>query len=351
MKIKYFVLLLILASCSASQVEPDPEKIKTETTSRFDISVDSNNPNVSSEKNTELLDKGVLILPKNYSKTSIPVKLVIYCHSGGGYVDDWFSEAEESNHCKFMSSLGYAVLDMNGIPIELASKLKIDKGRTVGNFVPLRSYIKGYQYVIKNFNIDDKGCYVFANSNGGLTCMNLVNLTNIPILAQAGVCPVVSIEKNLWNYSGGTIENSGGEFKAFQNRANIIRLFGMSEITTQEDLNIAKFDKSKVGKYDPFEYLINGLTTDYRVPFKIFQPKDDWAVSYKITKQLADEMQKRGGNIVLREFETGGHSPEPQQGVVGSFVYKNIQQPLTPTVLESALWFQDHGGYNAQYAK
>jgi hypothetical protein len=240
---------------------------------------------------------------------------------------------------------------MNGIPQALAASLKIDRGRTVGNFIAIRSYIEGYKYVMENFNIDTNGCYVFANSNGGLICMNLANLSSIPIIAQAGICPMISIERNLWNYNAGTISSAGGEFINLQNRANIIRLYGMKDVNAQQQLNNAVYEKNKVGDFDPFDYLMNKSTNDYSVPFKIFQTKDDWAVNFSITKELVDSMQKRGGNLVLREFNTGGHTPEPQKGSIGTYSYQFKNIPLTPTVLEVAQWFELQQGYRVSYNK
>lgn len=350
-----FFLISILACSSEYKTNLNPDQLvfplKTETVARFNVIENTGNPNILGDIGADLSDKGLVILPKDYSRNGIPVKLLIYCHGGGGYVSDAVSESETDNYCKFLSSLGYAVLDMNGIPEKLATSLKIDRGRTVGNFIAVRSYVEGYEYVIENFNIDTDGCYVFANSNGGLICMNLANLSSIPIIAQAGICPVVSLEQNLWNYTAGTIASAGGEFGSLQNRANIIRLYGMKDVNTQQELDNAVFEKDKVGYYDPFEYLMNKVSSDYPVPFKIFQTKDDWAVNFSITKKLVDAMHMRGDNLVLREFNSGGHTPEPQKGIVGMYKYQFKDNSLTPTVLEAAQWFELHQGYRVNYNK
>lgn len=357
MKIYFsFFFFVIISACSSdNNAELEPEHLvfpfKTETSIRFNVSLNTENPNIAGDIGENLLDKGLIILPKNYSSNGIPTKLVIYCHSGGGYVNDMVSESETDHYCKFLTSLGYAVLDMNGIPQELAVSLKIDRGRTVGNFVALRSYVAGYKHVTENFNIDKNGCYVFANSNGGLICMNLANLSNIPIISQAGICPVISIEQDLWNYKAGTISLAGGEFNSYQNRANIIRLYGMKNVNSQKELNNAEFEKSKVGVYDPFEFLMNKNTNDYSVPYKIFQTKDDLAVNFAITKKLVDAMRKLGDNMVLREFDTGGHTPEPQRGYVGVYSFQLKDYDLTPTVLEVAQWFEINSGYSVNYKK
>lgn len=354
-----FCFLFLIFSCSTGsenngnsvQINDFVSPLKNETVVRFDVSVNTGNPNITGDVGRDLVDKGLIILPVGYSSKGDAVKLVIYCHGGGGTVSDNGSESESDNYCRFLSSLGYAVLDVNGIPKQLATELKIDGGRTVGNFIALRSYVAGYDYVKENFNIDPNGCYVFANSNGGLICMNLANLSAIPIVAQAGVCPMLSLERNLWNYSAGTISSAGGEFSSLQNRANIIRLYGMKDVNAQQELNNAVYERNKVGDFDPFDYLMNKSTNDYSVPFKIFQTKDDWAVNFSITKELVDSMQKRGGNMILREFNTGGHTPEPQKGIVGTYKYHFNNYPLTRTVLEASQWFEEKQGYEVNYSK
>lgn len=356
-EISSFFLVLIctffLISCSSDQdvivLHPHEQvtPLEKEFVYRFDVVVNTANPNILGSKGMDLVDKGLIILPKGYSQNGLPVKLVIYCHGGSGYVSNDFSESESDNYCKYLASLGYAVLDMNGIPQLLATSLKIDRGRTVGNFIAMRSYVAGYEYVMSNFNIDLRGCYVFANSNGGLISMNLGNLTSIPIIAQAGINPMLSIERNLWNYKAGALSSAGGEFSSFQNRANIIRLYGMKEVKNQAELNDAVYEKDKVGDYDPFDFLMLKDNNDYPYPYKIFQTKDDWAVSFSITKEFVDAMQKRGGNLNLREIESGGHVVEPQKGVVGYYRYQFIDNNLTPTVLEVAEWFEYNEGYKA----
>jgi hypothetical protein len=350
----FFVVFatFFLVSCSADQdvnVHPHQQgtPLEKEVVYRFDVVVNTANPNIPGSTGKDLVDKGLVILPKGYSQHGVPAKLVIYCHGGSGYVSNDFSESESDNYCKYLVSLGYAVLDMNGIPELLVSNLKIDRGRTVGNFTALRSYVAGYEYVMNNFNIDFNGCYVFANSNGGLISMNLANLTSIPIIAQAGINPMLSIERNLWNYKGGAVSLGGGEFSSLQNRANVIRLYGMNNVKTQAELNDAIYEKEKVKDYDPFDYLMFKAINDYPYPYKIFQTKDDGAVSFSITKELVVAMQKRGDNLNLREIETGGHVVEPQKGVVGYYRYQFIDNNLTPTVLEVAEWFEYNEGYKA----
>lgn len=260
-----------------------------------------------------------------------PVRLVIYCHSGGGIVTDKSSEAENVDFAQYLVSKGYAVLDMGGMPITYAHRLKIDPGRTVGSHISLRSMIKGYQYVIDNFDIAKDGCFLFGSSNGGLLASNIINLTKIPVLAQSGVAPLLSIENNAWNIASGPVFVS--DFTSYQNRANIIRIYGMRDVRDQTELLAAKYEKEKVGIYDPFDYCINQSTGRYRTPYLIFTFKEDASVFYYIARQFSDEMKKRGSNIVISDIEEyGGHNVPANPIIVGDYNYMGEKKPLKLTV-------------------
>lgn len=306
----------------------------------FELMINTQNPAIPDSPITIEKDLGVLMLPESYTADGLPSKLVIYCHSGGGSVYSNYSEAESSNYCKYLCSLGYAVMDVAGMPETFAVRLNIDQGRTVGSYIAFRSYIKGYEFVINNYNIDKQGCYVLCNSNGGLNACNLVNLSEIPIIAQGGICPLLSTELNAWFITSKSFKPEG--FSQFQNRANIIRIFGMENIRNQIELNNATYEKSMVNQFDPYNYMINETKKPYRVPFKIFQTKDDQSVYYDIAFKFATELNKRGSIVVLRSYEKGGHTSQPDSTLVGTYNYGGVSYCLTTTELELALWFKSN---------
>lgn len=337
-------LFVFLASCSNTDSNTDfDDQLQTEKVERFEVLVETSNPNIVGSIQRLESDKGLIMLPIGYSSHGKPTKLIVYCHSGSGTVTDTKSEAETDNYCKYFVSLGYAVLDMAAMPKTLSDRLVIDYGRTVGSFIAVRSYLEGYNFVLKNYNLDPNGCFIFSNSNGGLVSLNLGNLTTIPIIAQAGICPLLSIELNTWNIKSGTL--TGGGFTSYQNRANIIRIYGMQDVKSQTELNNAIYDKEKVKNYDPYDYILNLTDKAYKIPYKIFQTKDDTAVNYLLAEKLVQVTNSRGGNMILRSFETGGHTAEPINKIVGEYSFKGKIYPITPTIVEVTNYFKSFGGY------
>lgn len=323
-----FLLICVLVGYSLLSCGNDGEDC--ENIKRFDISVDTSRMGGDEAVNL-VKDVGVLILPAGYSNSSKSVRLVIYCHSGGGDVIYNGSEAESVDFVKYFVSQGYAVMSMMGMPQDYSERLNIDKGRTVGSPVSLRSNILGYQYVIKNYRIAKDGCFVFSNSNGGLMASNIVNLTDIPVLAQAGIAPLISIEQNAWFVASRAMLPQG--FPSYQNRANIIRIYGMKNISTHAELLNAVYEKDKVGVYDPFDYCMNQTSIPYRAPYLIFSGKGDTVIKRNVALLFAEEMNSRGSTIIVDgDEEYGNHDVAPKPVFVGSFEYMEQVYQLKLTV-------------------
>lgn len=329
-------LLLSVSSCNSDKIESTHiEKIE-----RFAIQV-STNPIGGDEQSNLETDWGVLILPIGYSKeNSNKTRLVIYCHSGGGTVTDKTSEAESVDIVQYLVSQGYAVMSMQGMPATYAERLHIDLCRTVGSHISLRSIKIGYRYILRKYNIARDGCFVFSNSNGGLMASNIVTLTKIPVLAQAGLAPLLSIERNVWNIQSGTLSNG---FKSYQNRANVIRIYGMNPISTQDDLNNSVYEKDKVGIYDPFDYCLHQTKQPYRTPYLIFTMKQDGVVLHSIAQEFTTKLNDRGSNIILSDIEEyGGHNVPASPVITGNFTYMNIDLKLRQTVEEIGKFFNSY---------
>lgn len=341
MRIVTFILIFSSVFCVSCAKEPGVEPSKPDVDYHyFKLSV--NTAREGDDKPET--DIGIIILPDNYSETGTPTPLVIYCHSGGGSVAEGSSEAQNEIIVKYLLSKGYAIVSVAGMPVEYSTRLDIDHQRTVGSFVAHRAYSEGYNYAIEHFNFRQDGCFVLCNSNGGLSMLNLHNLTDIPILAMSGICPLLSIELNGWHVKSGSTRPEG--FRSYQNRANIIRIFGMRPVTTQEELENAIYEKDKVGQYDPYDYCFEHKEMGMKAPLLIFNPAADKTVLREHAKKMAMEMNARGGaQITLSDVEEyGGHGVFPNPIIVGEFSFRQEKLSVNLTTELIYKFFEEHGG-------
>jgi hypothetical protein len=280
---------------------------------------------VSLPGNKKDRDLGVLILPESYSLEGDPARLVIYCHGGSGYVTMENSEAEQQDVVKYFVSQGLAVLSMMGMPEKYAGEIKVDECRNLGFPAALEAYQKGYDFVVEKYNINKTGCFLFSNSHGGLIASNIVNLTDIPVIAQSGASPLLSIAHNAWfvpTHSWGI----HGEFSEYQIKANIIKLYNMtSPISSLDELKNAVYEKDKTGIYDPYDYLINQTALPYKTPYMILSSREDEIVYHFIAESFMGILNQRGSNITIEDArEWGAHNVPADPVYVGEFSYNGV---------------------------
>ena len=83
---------------------------------RFDIPVDCAGV-CGRDVGTVYYDHGMIALPDSYSERGKPTRLVISCHGAGGTVTTNDSQIESQELTKYLLANGYAVMDMNGLPV------------------------------------------------------------------------------------------------------------------------------------------------------------------------------------------------------------------------------------------
>lgn len=313
---------------------------QVETPLRFQVDISTSYPGEDSFIES---DQGVIILPRQYSSSGKPTPLIIGCHGGGGTVSSETSQLETSALYQYLVSLGYAVMDMAGMPESFSKRLRIDHNRCLGSYVAIRAYEAGYQYVVNKYNLDTTRCYVIGGSNGGLTALNLVRLSNIPFVCLAGIAPLVSIGEQAWNIHLGA--SSGGEFQAFQNRANIIRLYRMKDVFSFYDLKSAYFERERVSYYDPFDsYWLNRFVVD--CPVMIWHSVDDEVLPFNFSSLFVKSLNFiRSNTARLIALEKGGHNPlSVNDSIVLNVFYKNGALPVNSLMFDIANWLYLNGG-------
>ena len=337
--------------------------------------IDCNNPikNLSTQKfeqkNDIYSDNCALYLPDTYTADGTPTKLILFCKQGDSEITP--SQDPIMSQCAFFVHLGYAVLGVEGIPSELCKKTGIGK-RTVGNYIHAKSMSQAYKTVIHGYNIDSTGCYAYGWSQGGHTLQNLLDNTNLPIIAAAAQSPVVSMRYHQWDlHRTATHNNTTFDKDA---RLSIARLFDFAPISTNNELENLQYDATKTNGWDPFTTNVdnpyNGfvqgtcagdnlwglpdsvsvaditMVKKLRSPIKIWVADNDNSLGADVVKVYVKAVQNSGQTAEIRVFTIGGHNISRAQKNIGTFTVYDTTCNLKPLYLEMGQWFERYNGYS-----
>ena len=332
---------------------------------RFNVSVNANilknSEDTLNQQDTYVgnyKDNGVLMLPETYTKDGVPTRLVIHFHGGGGGVTDHDSQTETSVLAKYLVANGYAVMDMDGMPANWVESWWSDfdtlysddptaiqrksyiKANNMGTSLAMECYIKGYQWVIENYNIAKDGVFVFGGSMGGLSSSNFVTMGSVPVLAHAIACPVLDTFNQAFLHAWTPNQFPTGVISRYA----LSKLYGFSQkADISETTNIDGYDIKLIFNYDDnkvtgYNPILNGMQTflngeritsvgiwdygtsklngetvteykDYPCPLKIWHCDNDPTVNITVSERHINAIRNAGGKAWLRRFPSGGHDP------------------------------------------
>lgn len=267
------------------------------TIHRFDIAVDCSGL-CGRGAGAVYYDHGMIALPESYSEAGEPTRLVISCHGAGGTVTTDDSQIERQALTKYLLANGYAVMDVNGLPAELAAEVGIDIRNNIGSPIAVQSYERAYRYCMESFNLC-REVFVHGGSMGGISSTNLVLSGRIPVIAQSGFCPVLDTRHQIFErpWSGGLPRTALG------------LLYGLDKDGNGEFI----YDEGRIGDFNPMGRCVTEAGREllrYPVPLKFWQCEDDGVVSIDCTRRFVAAVKNAGGEACLRTFESGGHEPQ-----------------------------------------
>lgn len=272
-------------------------------------------------------DNGFIILPGNYTEFGEASRLVINCHGAGGTVATDDSQVEHQALTQYLVANGYAVMDVNGLPLEYAKRNGIDIRNNIGSPIAIRSYVKAYHYCMEHFNLKPE-VFVHGGSMGGISSTNLVLSGSIPVIAHSAFCPVLDTYNQIFlhPWSGGLPKIALGKF------------YGLDIDPSGEYI----YDEKKISGYNPAK---NKKAEVYPVPVKFWHCIDDNKVSYTTTKKFVDMIKENGGIAHLRTFPDGGHEPqlvgETIENPCGISVFQDKKIEIRPAVEETFIWINN----------
>ena len=263
-------------------------------------------------------DYGVLALPTNYDPSGEPTRLIILCQGTGERTGADTNPLSNHGWSYFLSK-GYAVMDMNGMAPEWGAAMGFPvTNQHYCNKYLLQSYKKGYEYVMKKYNLK-KEVFMAGISMGGGASALIVQSKILPVIAHVAFCPALSVFKqdylNPW----------GGE----NQQRTIAGQWGFDDWETAE-MNTAYFlyHIDKVKGYDNLfmntigstknyalgyygdeneKEAFEGLTKFYPVPLKIWHCENDSTVLFRYSEFMVNMIRNADGQAWLRSFATGGH--------------------------------------------
>lgn len=319
-----FIGFIVFHYCADAQTKN--EAIKNQGIVHFTVNVntvfpDCKSSNLALQDSEKIVqDNGVILLPESYSEKGKPTRLIIACHGAGGGVTPTNSQLESGLTAKYLASLGYAVIDMNGLAIE-----------NIGGPTAIQCYIKGYHYVLDHFNIIRDGVFITGGSMGGVTSNNLVYFGSLPVLAQAAFCPLLDI------YSGGWMHPWYPT-----TRTEIAHWYNFDGYVEGQPYK-GEYQPDKVKGFNPILNRVTEISgVKYKihpVPYKVWQGNRDPMVSYQMTLDFITSIKNAGGYAELRTFDAPSHEPQDLGPEVGKFKYMGKEYGLKPAVKELGLWF------------
>lgn len=311
-------------------------------------------------------DNAILVLPKNYDRNGKSIRLCIVCHgSGATPYDEKTMDSDGkilSDPQRVLTKMGFAVLDVYGNPYTYSNS---NDCLHFGNALSMQSYVHAYNYVIKNFNIRNDGLFLSGSSMGGLSAFNLINNTNLPILACTLYAPVIDFYKQAWcnpwtdinrerisNYFNFTGERpafttnyppTSAEIDYFKN--NVFQTIGFNPMTNgltngKYSNTYEVFTDTPTNESEEELAVYNELRNSIRVPLKIFHCKDDDVVAFKYSEYYINALKRNGQFAYIIPIETGGHNAwENGEDVVMNDIENN---PFTckPYQKQGFEWFR-----------
>ena len=276
-------------------------------------------------------DWGFIQLPPTYKATGKPTRLLIACHGAGVNRDQYKSEVYHNWSQTYWNRMGYAIMDMFAAPAELTAASELH----YGNPTVLECYRKGYEYVVKNFNVYPE-VIVQGSSMGGLSSFQIVDSGMFPVICQIANCPCIDLFKQAYVNPWTTPTYQRSKIAEYFNFSGTAPTFTDSKPPTAEEMQyfIDNFDKV-IGFYPIIKNVVSGdiskvleqvpadvtatdvpeekalydtLTATHPCPLIVFHCENDPTVAWRYSKYWVDMIRRSGQTVYFHSFPEGRHA-------------------------------------------
>lgn len=307
----------------------------------FQVTVNGNIASLDTDNNsgdttTVMTDYGILVLPTNYDADGESIRLCVVCHGAGA--TPFPSKTLDGtgkilgDPQRVLTKMGYAIYDMYANPYELTGSTS---ELHYGNPLVLQCYIKGYEYIVKNYNVKTDGIFASGSSMGGLSSFQIAQSGAIPVIAQAGFNPCIDIFKQAYCNPWTTYSYQRSKIAEYFKFTGIVPTWTSANPPSTEEIQYFKDNIDKLIGHYPIiknitntnfmalfdvvpasgiaiptneETLYNTFIATHPVPVKVWHNIDDSVVNYRYSKYWINMIRRSGQLAFLRPFTTGGHS-------------------------------------------
>lgn len=322
-----------------------------------DVALPINNPQTDIEDAEPLFTNAWIKLPKSYSRTGTPTKMIILCHGTTGMSFTSFNESYRTP-VEYFNSQGYAVMDC----YPLSSLYPNSSESVAAHSLGVACYQAAYDYIVKNYNIAPDVC-VYAKSAGGITQGNIINQSNIPVRGAAILCPNLDLfndfrcmypatsqyRMEIYNLTPLMTTEAWTTEQSAVLKNNQLAFVGFSPILYHNTIDAKAYNDFLLNRSYPlatsitksysqdllndsdFSAIVDDAQLFTKCPVKIWYAEDDNQVPYVTIVKYQKMVQNGGGVCILRQMPdgTGGH---------GSADNSELAETVTVTARDGSSW-------------
>lgn len=282
----------------------------------------------------------VLMLPPNYSVDGDGVPLLVYLHGSLGFANwdceiGYFYDGDTYlPYIEYLRDEGYAILDVYGWSskyLAIADTQDIssepNKSNTFVTPITYSSFLRGIQYALSRYNLDEHQVSMYCKSLGGGLANTFAVRADIQLTAICELAPTIDVFYwGSWGQSVaartiiadqlGLTGDVSGVFlkKNFDYRSTNGNTFMIANLDKISGFNpgwnyIGKTLSEKYQDSYDKDYTNTNYCREVLYPVKIWVAPDDTNISYPKILEFVAQCRNNSKDVTLREMpeNTGGH--------------------------------------------
>lgn len=223
---------------------------------------------------------GMLKLPNNYSNVGKPVPVIVFVHGSGDFygLESTEMTSNYNTYYQYLCDNGYAIFDCYGWGnVYLDSNMNTGTS-TWGSPTNTKCYLKGIEYILKVFNLDENNIFISCKSLGGIQALSLCYQNGLNIRACGMLAPALNPLHQTFGYSQKERVTLGIDFGFSEDVNNVLNVPGDEFLESEQYKSYILENYSKLSGWNP--YWINMLLSPSQKVENSITKKDGQGVDY-----------------------------------------------------------------------